>query len=708
MHIRYVLGLVIGLSLVHSLPARAASPPSVALSEIQWAGSARSTADEWFELANTTGSDIPLGGWFLTGVGVSGSAIVIADGTVLPANGTIVVANYALGNEKTTLNVAPTLVTTSVSISNTALSIVLAQPDGLVVDELQDAGTPDYGSNVTFASMERDLTTLEWHTATTSLGLLDGQLGSPGLIQAVAEPVVEEPVPIEPAPVVEAPIESPVVSEETPVVVDEPIEVVPLEPEILPLVEPVVEPIVEPVTEPVTELIPETTLEPIPEPELAVAPEPVVEPEPEIAPTVEPEPPLVTARLILNEIMSAPTDGNEWVEIFNPEEREVALEGWLLKEGSGKQTSLSGTIPALGYSLVQNPQGKLNNDGDQLQLVAPDGSVVSSLDYGTDTIDAPASGKSLAWDGTSWLITATPSPASANIFPSVVPVVETPEPTSYVPPSTPQDVPAPSAGLPPIANGDSLAETDAPEDLVAYIAAPVVTKTPAAPVVRKAAVTKRAKAATTTVITGTLVALPGVFGSQIAYLDGQEIYFNKAEWPTLSVGDELRLRGTYSMDDGQQRLKISAGTDIEVIGSSAIMPHDSDLAHQPHGSLVSVEGNIVSREGAKISLQTVDGLVTIAADSDTDVHWSAFGAERVRVTGILRRTSSTYAIWPRSSTDIERVEAPSTISATSSPISKDKPWLGMGLFAGSSATLGGWYVRHKVLTKKALTLQTTV
>ncbi len=174
-------GLLFGLLIMRPISARAEfASTSVVISEVAWAGSARSASDEWLELTNRGLSDVNVGGWFMTGTATSGGSIEFAPDTMIPSSHTLLIANYKLDDDNTTLAISPDLVTTAVSLPNDKLDIVLAMPDGQIVDELHDAGKPDFGSSTTFASMERQADGT-WATAITSTNLLDGQLGTPGV-----------------------------------------------------------------------------------------------------------------------------------------------------------------------------------------------------------------------------------------------------------------------------------------------------------------------------------------------------------------------------------------------------------------------------------------------------------------------------------------------------------------------------------------------
>ncbi|KKR21854.1 MAG: hypothetical protein UU46_C0041G0004 [Candidatus Uhrbacteria bacterium GW2011_GWD1_41_16] len=160
-----------------------ASLPHVFISEVNWAGSELSQADEWLEITNTDGQAVDLSGWILTGCATSGNAIAIAEGTMLAAGDTLLISNYDLGSDKTTLTVQPDLVTASISLSNSALEILLVMPDGTVVDQAGDGGAPLAGLTSPKTSMVRDLSTLGWMDASSSTNLSDPtQLGNPGTL----------------------------------------------------------------------------------------------------------------------------------------------------------------------------------------------------------------------------------------------------------------------------------------------------------------------------------------------------------------------------------------------------------------------------------------------------------------------------------------------------------------------------------------------
>jgi len=161
--------------------------------------------------------------------------------------------------------------------------------------------------------------------------------------------------------------------------------------------------------------------------------------------------------LRLSELLSDPDETGrdspfEWVELVNEGSDSVDLGGWQL--GDAKEMDL---LPALlvppggyvvaagksapsipGVAIARIPDGEigagLNNAGDTLRLVAPDGTEVDALSYGDDTSvfepppPAPLAGQTLGVrvpgadpSSDNWALTDRPSPGAPNTFPPSMP-----------------------------------------------------------------------------------------------------------------------------------------------------------------------------------------------------------------------------------------------------------------------------------------------
>lgn len=176
--------------LVILLLTPAAVSAQVVISELGWAGSDLSTADEWLELAPTdlTVNPQSLSGWTLHVGQATEPMIRFSD---LSASGAIVVSNYAEAQSR--LSLVPAYVTTAVSLPNVGLLLELRRPDGSVADSVvlgdRPAGHTGAGGGI-WASAERidplrsGADPANWRTSEGSIGFDVGapMFGSPGLV----------------------------------------------------------------------------------------------------------------------------------------------------------------------------------------------------------------------------------------------------------------------------------------------------------------------------------------------------------------------------------------------------------------------------------------------------------------------------------------------------------------------------------------------
>jgi hypothetical protein len=710
-----ILGILIAVSALHPLSTRAAEPPRILISEINFAGSESSTADEWIELVNLENTPVDLSNWVMTGIGTSGGAISLATGTVIPSHGTLLIANYNVGDEKSTLTIAPQLVTSSVSIANSSLNIILAMPNGLVTDEYHDSGILDYGSTSPSTSIERNLTDKTWHSATENKNLSKvSQKGTPGvaIIPAVSIPITTEPAPVtETAPPAEV---LPVVTE--------PVATAPA-PCVCPAETTPIEEIIPPPT-PQTTSIPATTptismpvVTPIATPVVTSTPTPVV--------TEVPKPvAFAKGALLINELLPDPMSGEEWLEIVNPGTQSINITGWIIKDASLKATPLpEQSLAPHAFLVIEKPGGSLNNTGDTVTLFDGADTVIDSVTYGKDAWPVPKKGEVLARKNSAlWEITS-PTKNAANVFPQLTSSVsETYDKTSDNTPTDldhsgpPQETLGVNAGLPPETTEDGTYR-------IIAVAAPVkaedeskntsTTESTPAPEITAQSVTENTDElteGTKVTVEGTVVAEPGLFGKQTAYVNGLELYFNKAAWPSMPAGTTIRVTGTVSKSDGNTRLKIAKASDIILSGEDLLAPtYVDDLSDAPHGELVQIQGTAQDKSGKIWMILLSNGetvTVTFAKNAKTDAEALKKGSI-VNITGIVKRKGADITLVIRSAEDIEAVEmipetmdvTPATITDTvAPPADKKLPWVGGGLITTSLGALTFWYTRAKGLS----------
>lgn len=143
----------------------------------------------------------------------------------------------------------------------------------------------------------------------------------------------------------------------------------------------------------------------------------------------------------INEFVYNPSSGSEWIELYNTETTEVDLTNWRLSDTSLNYVVLSGTIPAMGYKLVN--VNFLNNTGsssstETITLSYPILNIVDRLTYtrslllgillGGDLVssDNIMQDKSIGRSpdgGSDWTSYDTPTPGYTNLGDSTPPVI---------------------------------------------------------------------------------------------------------------------------------------------------------------------------------------------------------------------------------------------------------------------------------------------
>ena len=120
--------------------------------------------------------------------------------------------------------------------------------------------------------------------------------------------------------------------------------------------------------------------------------------------------------IIINEVLPNPigSDDKEWIELFNPNNTEINLNNWQIKDKSSSY-GLEEKIKAQAYLLIKRSDSKitLNNSNEELQLLDCNENLIWELSY-----EKSFEGQSYVYDeingGYFW--TEETSPAEKNIF----------------------------------------------------------------------------------------------------------------------------------------------------------------------------------------------------------------------------------------------------------------------------------------------------
>lgn len=399
---RYGIALAIIVAIA-ALPLRLqAGGATIVISEIAWAGSSLSSADEWIELTNLTAETIDVSGWTITGAGSSGKDLALPEDSLIQPYSTYLIANYENTHENSALATAPDFVTTTLSLSNDGFLLSLSNREGAIVDVAGGNGAPfagrsggsqniDDGQYTTMVRTEElsDGSLAEsWTDAQTSDGYKEGveDLGTPGVALFILAEVDEgAPMGDTPETEEEAMVEETTIEEITPEDEEETDEI------------------------PTQEMIEcEKGIESL-EPTASVQEEQIE-----------------ADSVIINEfVVDPPQDGVEWIELMNRSDVQITLVGWMIVDEAGGETDLSSiTIEANSYAVIESPKGKLNNQSDAVVLKNANGTIIESVHYGEDGYPAPKDSEALARNGEVFEITEQPTPGSENVIVVTVKEIE--------------------------------------------------------------------------------------------------------------------------------------------------------------------------------------------------------------------------------------------------------------------------------------------
>ncbi|MDW8100631.1 MAG: lamin tail domain-containing protein, partial [Anaerolineae bacterium] len=338
--------------------ALGADKPRVVINEVAWAGTAASSDDEWIELYNAGDTLVDLTGWRLRAA--DGTPSIQLRGT-LPPGGFFLLER----TQDNTIRDVPADLIYSGALNNQGEQLLLLDAQGQVIDSANadGGGWPAGSARPDFRTMERVNPTMPDRD--------DNWASNDGVhrwgLDANGQPINGTP---------RGPNSVANIASATPTDTSVP--------------------------------TPTETATPSPSPTESPSPSPTVTSTGTSwpTPTETATPSAVLNMVRLNEVLpmprqvdwdgdGSPTAQDEWIELYNLSEQPVDLSGWSLDDapngGSRPYVFPPGTLlPAHGYLLLFRRDTKLalNNDADEVRLLAPDGTVVDMLAYERPRPDA--------------------------------------------------------------------------------------------------------------------------------------------------------------------------------------------------------------------------------------------------------------------------------------------------------------------------------
>jgi hypothetical protein len=333
------------------------------------------------------------------------------------------------------------------------------------------------------------------------------------------------------------------------------------------------------------------------------------------------------AKVFINEFLPNPKDGEEWIELYNDSEIEEDLFGYSLDDspaGSAPyKIKTHRVIPAKGFLQLNASETKLalNNDGDQISLRDPSDNLISFTEY-----KQTKSGVSFSYFEDGWQETTIVTPGAPNVKPMIQVALAT---QSTVKKSI-----------------SSAKSSSTKTDSYQVVALEDVKELP---------LTTKVK------LRGPVIVLPKTFSDKYMYVDGLQIYFSKADWPAIEIGDELEVSGTVSESSGERRLVVKEKTDISVVEKKTpLIPGESsslDLNEADLGKLVSLAGKLVEKKSSRLVFADADGEFSVQLNTKTTAKAGDYGVgSQLKIVGILKKYSDGYRLVPRGSEDLSFIE----------------------------------------------------
>ena len=368
--------------------------------------------------------------------------------------------------------------------------------------------------------------------------------------------------------------------------------------------------------------------------------------------------------IIISEIFPNPEgrdnrdENYEWIELYNYSDKKINLYGWQIDDiiGSGSNPYFIEDdleISPRSYLVLDYSQTRivLNNNGDEANLINPDGEIISRVSYEKGGKEGQSYARNennlseIRWDWSDLL-----TRGKKNIFEEKNKDEET------------------ENGKLEIENGEGNKKNkkNFGEDR----------NNPREISISEA---KKLPRYSWVKVQGIISAPTGVFGKKTVYLSGSgiQVYSHEENLPTLQTGDLVEVIGRMSEIGGEKRILLSQAEDIKIIGHrkepEPTVVLTGEIGAPIEGYLATVEGKVTQISGNIFYLDDGSGETKIYIKPSTGIKKpSVKKGDWMVVTGQVSRTSAGYRLLPRFQNDIRlgKVSGTSTnlIEAGSNPL----------------------------------------
>jgi hypothetical protein len=171
-------------------------------------------------------------------------------------------------------------------------------------------------------------------------------------------------------------------------------------------------------------------------------------------------------------------------------------------------------------------------------------------------------------------------------------------------------------------------------------------------------------------ITATVIVPPGIFGSQIMYVDGRQLYMYSKDWPELSVGDKITAYGTPSTYYGEPRLKLKNKSSVKIISRGQIAEpmriSADEFEDENIGRYITIEGEAIEIQVKKIIIDARGNEFEVYDKTKENPLSEIKEKDTLEISGILSKYKDEFRILPTNKDDIKIIKP-----ATEAPIEKN-------------------------------------
>lgn len=715
------------------MPGSTFAASRVVIGEVNWAGSSRSTADEWIELWNLGLQDQSLDGWRLEGA--SATPFVFDKTEIIQAQQSFLIANYDETNAKSALNVHPAIVSTDVALSNDTLALRLSDDQNTLVDQVGDEKKPAAGSTKPATAMVRIDTNADgqassaWVDANTTQNLDEGvgDLGTPGVCDGCGTSSTTD-------------------ASSTAIAVTSTIDFVDTETTSTPNFATTTIPVF--VLSTSTEVSTSTTLDKIDfvsstdmiastattttvattttitttttATTFTTSPQPSVPPPVTIvtATTVVTPSPSTTCRARLETIFPAPSNGSEWVEVSGCETLE-ALAGWSIHDPQGLIVTVAASTVIEqadeGRLRILLPGQHLNNSGDTVMLRGSDSGLYDVVAYPSlkhderyarrndDTWWIPERVPSIVTDATTPTSATIQSEARAASAQDTNPQTTPSEHVSTIAPSTRVRSPTQTihaASVTSLTFDEYLAHTKTQSAPSTRVAKPPQKTKPLSPSRPRSRTMASSSPQTPRVVLHGIVGTPPNLIAKRRFVllntegKGILVYLSGSQ-PSPALGQRINITGSLITNDDGTHLEMRARdrwqpSTLKIEDPKPALLDSLEEDAEPLWRLVDVTGRVESRSGSTIHLMvdTTEVVAVIPASLGYRSARLTIGTQ-IHLLGLLDTSAYPARLHPRLASDItivERTTSPSNNLLTNTHNSLP-PWVPVSA-AGATVAAG--------------------